>query len=168
MHSLWLWLGLGAALLITAMFAFVSAYDRWLDRQSPVGVWIARTPSAKVRLQFEGGPHEGLYKQLTESGDGTPTREFGCWAVERETLRMLILATDVRGHPRFGTDTVYRLTYLSLFIKPMPRIQIDGPDRHKMTFRRAKAGVVVDIGPTPDIGPAPRRAAAEASSDANS
>lgn len=154
MHPLWLWIGLGVALLIGAIFALVRAFDGWLDRQSPVGVWIARLPSGKVMLQFEGGPREGLYKQLTDSND-TLCREFGHWVVERETLRMLILATDVKDHPRFGTDMVYRLTYLSFFSKPVRRIQIDGPDRQKFVYRRAKPGVVVDIGPTPGVTPTP-------------
>ena len=151
MPLLWLSLGLGAVLLVGAMFALVSVYDRWLDLQSPVGMWIARTTSGNVKLQFEGGPRDGLYKQLTESGDA-PSREFGHWAAEGETLRMLILASDVKAHPRFGVDTPYRLTYLSLFIKPIPRIQIDGPDRAKLVYRRARPDATLDLGPVPDIG----------------
>ena len=149
MHLLWLWLSLGVVLFIGAMVAFVSAYDRWLDRQTPAGVWIGRTGSGKITLHFEGGPRGGLYKQLTESG-AAPLREFGHWAVERETLRMLILASDVKGHPRFGVDTPYRLTYRGFFVKPMPRIQIDGPDRPKIVYGRATPGTTVDLGPVPD------------------
>ncbi|HEX4796705.1 MAG TPA: hypothetical protein VH370_23135 [Humisphaera sp.] len=155
MHLHWLLLGFAVAVLIGAVLAVASAYGRWLDRQSPVGVWIARTAAGRITLQFEGGPREGLYKQLTESGDASPSREFGHWTVERETLRMLILATDVKRHPRFGADTPYRLTYLSILIKPMPRIQIDGPDRTKLVFRRAKPGSTLDFGPVPNIGRRP-------------
>ncbi len=153
MLTLWSGLGLGLILLLVAMVLLVKAVDRWLERQSPVGVGIAQTDSGKVKLQFEGGPREGLYKQLTESGD-TQSREFGHWMVEGETLRIIILATDVRDHPRFGTDVVYQLTYLSLLRKPMPRIQIDGPDRPKIVYGRAKEGVTVDIGPAPDLSTA--------------
>lgn len=35
-------------------------------------------------------------------------REWGHWIADDETLRLLILATDVRNHPGFGVSTPYR------------------------------------------------------------
>jgi hypothetical protein len=140
------WITLGIVLVI-ALFVLVKSYDRWLDRQSVIGVWIAQSNAGRVKIQFEGRPNEGVYRQITESA-GNTEREFGYWHCERERLSLRIMATDIRNHSRFGSDTPYRLTYLNLFHKPIMRIKIDGPGRSGIIYRRAKNGVAVTFDDT--------------------
>jgi hypothetical protein len=129
------------AFLIVAYIWFVRWHVRWLAQQSPVGVWVASLDTGTVTIQFDGGPREGLYKQLTETEDGAD-REFGSWATHLNTLELLILASDQKGHPRFGQSTKYELKYVG------PKsILIFGPDRPYLRYERAAEGTTVDIEP---------------------
>ncbi len=127
--------------LVIAFILFVRWHVRWLAQQSPVGVWVASLDTGTVTIQFDGGPSEGLYKQLTETEDGAD-REFGSWAAHLNTLELLILASDQKGHPRFGQTTQYALRYVG-----PTSILISGPDRPDITYERAPEGTTVDIEP---------------------
>lgn len=114
--------------VLVLWFAF-SFY--WTAKQTILGTWMAVIPSGeRVTLQFEGEPNGGTYKQLSKRSDGE-TREFGHWTLRLTELRLIIMATDVKDHPRFGVDTQHWITFgTNQFI-------IDGPDRKKLTFQRA-------------------------------
>ena len=109
---------------------FVRWHRNWLNKQTPAGSWTATVDETCTTLVFEGGPNEGTYKQFTVSKSKT-VREFGHWASHQNSLNMLIMATDVPEHPRFGIDSQYRLSYVA-----PDSICIDGPDRSNLTFKR--------------------------------
>jgi hypothetical protein len=112
----------------------------WTTRQSLLGTWVAVFPDGqRVTLQFEGEPKGGTYKQLIKR-DGAETREFGHWTIKLTDLRLIIMATDIKDHPRFGVDTQYWVTFSN-----KSQITIDGPDRKKWTFRRAADIVKLDF-----------------------
>ncbi len=123
-------IGIGVVLFLLLSVATLK-HQRWLDKQSPLGVWVAEVKGTKVTLQFEGGPHEGTYKQLLESPDGAQ-REFGHWSALRTKLQMLIMASERKDHPRFGRDSHYTIRY----VRP-DAIVIDGPDLPSVTFEQA-------------------------------
>jgi hypothetical protein len=104
------------------------------NRQSPAGIWRSTTAdSVEVLLAIRGGPREGTYFQLTRSGD-KPLRELGHWAAQGNQLSLIIMATDIPNHPRFGLATPYDLFYLD-----DTRIRINGADRPEMTYDRVEA-----------------------------
>src|SRR5436853_2731100 len=103
-------------------------HQAWQARQSPVGAWTASTPDGDVTLVFEGGPHEGLYKQLTVS-DGASIREFGHWSQNKTVLQMLIMASDIPNNPRVGVDAAYKFLVLT-----RTQISINGPERRYLRF----------------------------------
>ena len=77
--------------LIAAWFAWSLS---WTARQSLLGTWVAALPDGShVTLQFEGGPKDGIYKQLVRR-DGAESREFGHWTIKILELRLIIMATD--------------------------------------------------------------------------
>lgn len=125
--------------VLIAVVLFVRSHIRWLAKQSPAGVWRISRGGETITLQFDGGPKEGTYKQLLESSEGT-VREFGHWHSHMMKLQMLILATDVKSHPRFGQDTEYRISYVG-----PDSIRISGPDRPDLTYERAPEGVLLDF-----------------------
>lgn len=136
--------GCGGLLLLGLIVVVLAArsHRRWLAKQSPAGVWQGAHPEhGTVLVAFDGGPHEGTYRELRTLGDAS-TREVGHWAAQGNQLHLLIMATDVPEHPRFGTDTLYRLTYTG------PRqISLDGPDRPNLKLDKAPAGTQVPIEP---------------------
>jgi len=119
------------AVLIWIVVLLARNHRRWLERQTPTGIWQHIAGDSKTTLQFEGGPREGIYKQLTES-DGKKIREFGHWASLANNLQMIIMGTDVKNHPRFGVDTVYNLLYVG-----PTSLKITGPDRPGVTYKKA-------------------------------
>ena len=127
--------------LVVAFVLFSWWHTRWLTQQSPVGIWVASLDSGSVTIQFDGGPREGLYKQLTETAAGTE-REFGSWSAHLNTLELLIMATDQSPHQRFGINTKYEIRYVG-----PTSILISGPDRPEITYERAPEGTTVDIEP---------------------
>ncbi len=103
----------------------------WTAKQTVLGTWVAVLPSGeRVTLQFEGEPKGGTYKQLIKHAD-REIREFGHWRLRFAELRLLIMATDTKDHPRFGVDTLHFITFGT------SRFTIDGPDRKKWMFERA-------------------------------
>jgi hypothetical protein len=115
--------------LIVLWFAYSLV---WTTKQSLLGTWVAVLPDGeRVTLQFEGELKGGTYKQLIKR-EGAETREFGHWIIKLADLRLIIMATDIKDHPRFGVDTQYWVTFSN-----KSQITIDGPDRKKWTFRRA-------------------------------
>jgi hypothetical protein len=126
-------------LVVAGVMLLRRSHVRWLAQQSPVGVWITSTPAGRVLLQFEGERSEGTYRQLTEVGSER-TREWGHWSHDSGHLRLLVMATDLKDHPRFGVDTAYRVRYVA-----PNRITIDGPDRSALLYERAPAGTSVNI-----------------------
>ena len=112
----------------------------WTTKQNLLGTWVAVLPTGeRVTLQFEGEPKGGTYKQLIKR-DGVDTRELGHWIIKLADLRLIIMATDIKDHPRFGVDTQYWVTFSN-----KSQITIDGPDRKKWTFRRATDIVKIDF-----------------------
>src|SRR5689334_21800614 len=103
------------AIIVSGIAALLAAWViwsfPWTARQSLIGTWVAALPDgAHVTLQFEGQPTGGLYKQLTNR-DGVLLHEFGHWTIKFLRLRMIIMAPDIKDHPRFGVDAQYWVTY---------------------------------------------------------
>lgn len=118
---------------------FAIAIKLLASAQSPVGSWQATDGSAAIKMVFEGGPLEGLYKQLVESG-GETVREFGSWLVSIDAINLLIMATDVPEHPRFGVDTRYAIEYID-----RDTIRLDGPDRPSLLLKRSAEDIEIDF-----------------------
>jgi hypothetical protein len=125
---------------IVAVIALWFAYSfSWTAKQTVLGTWVAVLPSGeRVTLQFEGEPKAGTYKQLIKRADGE-IREFGHWTLRLTELRLLIMATDIKDHPRFGVDTPHQVTFGTR------QFTIDGPDRKKWTFQPAADIVKLDF-----------------------
>jgi hypothetical protein len=139
-------LGLGCGILLLVVIAVLvlaaRSYSRWLARQTPAGVWMGRgADGATVLVAFDGGPWEGVYRELRVQ-EGTSVRELGHWAVSGGRLHLMIMATDVPDHPRFGQDTIYRIGY-----KGTQQIAVNGPDRPGLELERAPPGTEVPIEP---------------------
>jgi hypothetical protein len=112
----------------------------WTSRQSLVGTWVAPLPDGShVTLQFEGVQAGGLYKQLTKQ-EGKEIREFGHWTIKLTRLQMIMMATDIKKHPRFGLDSEYWVTFNN-----HRQMTIKGPERPKWTLQRAPEGVRLDF-----------------------
>ena len=112
----------------------------WTAKQTLIGTWVAALPDgAHVTLQFEGERRGGIYKQLTRR-NGAESREFGHWTIKLLELRLIIMATDVKAHPRFGVDTKYWVNFTS-----KDQVTINGPERPKWTFQRADEGIRLDF-----------------------
>ena len=131
------------AVLVLGIIAFRALYrshQLWLERQTPLGAWTAPTSEGTVTLVFEGGPHEGLYKQLVE-GEGRGIREFGHWSQHKSSLQMLVMASEIPSNPRIGVNGVYRL----LFLTPR-KIAIHGLDRPGINYVKVPEGRTFDFG----------------------
>ena len=130
--------------IVAGVVLFVRSHIKWLDKQSPAGVWTAEHDGAEITIQFEqeadSKTKEGTYKQITKMPDENVIREFGHWILRRSKLCMLILASEITNHPRFGQDTEYTIYYTGY-----DRIKIDGPDRSNIVYKRAPDGTVVDL-----------------------
>ena len=131
--------------LLGAFVVFLIIYNRWANRQSLLGAWVTSSPDGSlITIQFEGGHWEGTYKQLVRKGD-QEFREFGHWMRGVGFLKMIIMATDIRNHPRFGEDTQYNVSWTN---KDM--LSIDGPERTKWDLKRATKDVRIEFdAPTP-------------------
>jgi hypothetical protein len=135
-----LWIGIAIVAVITTWLVWAKHRIDWLEKQTPIGVWSAKRGTRDITLAFEGGPKEGIYRQITKRGS-LIEREFGHWAIKLgDDLYMLVMASDVPRHPRFGQDTKYRIWY-----RNPDSIGIDGPDRKAMRFARAPAGTTVEF-----------------------
>ena len=148
------WIVVIVAGLVALFILFVRWHRNWLAHQTPAGSWTSTDGSAFIKLVFDGGPSEGTYRQVVEL-DGETIREFGHWVVEFNTLNMLIMATDVSEHSRFGIDTSYLINYVS-----PDSIRIDGPDRPDLLLLHAlKISILTSVQtkhrrhpPTRDVG----------------
>ena len=119
--------GVVFVLIVWLVYSFA-----WLGKQSLLGTWVAElSDGTHVTLQFEGEPKGGTYKQLIKK-DGRALREFGHWTIKLSELRLIIMSTDTKDHPRFGVDTQYWVWFAN-----KSQIRIDGPDRPKWAFRKA-------------------------------
>jgi hypothetical protein len=102
--------------------------------------WVASLPDGgQVTLQFEGEQKGGTYKQLVKR-DAVETREFGHWTMKTLELRLIIMATDTKAHPRFGLDTQYWVNFPN-----KDQVTINGPERPKWHFKRAPAGLELNF-----------------------
>jgi len=129
-----------AALAVALVVLWFVWSIRWTGQQSLLGTWVAALPDgSQVTLQFEGTPGGGLYKQLRDR-NGVLLREFGHWTMKLLSLRLIIMATDVRQHPRFGVDSQYWVAFNN-----KTQITINGPDRPTWVFHRANPEVKVDF-----------------------
>jgi len=135
-----------AVALVVIFVLFVRWHNNWLSQQTPTGSWKSSDGSATTMLVFDGGPHEGTYKQVVNS-DEQSTREFGHWSTNLSTLNMLIMATDITDHERFGIDSQYRISYVGF-----DSIRIDGPDRPDVLYTRAD-DIAIDFGPDDTTAP---------------
>lgn len=133
---------IGIIVILTILF--VRWHLKWLDKQSPLGVWTAEYKGSHITIQFEKDPSpdekEGVYKQITKRGENEELKEFGHWWSHRQVLRMLILACEIPNHPRFGQDTIYSISYTG-----DNEIRIDGPDRPHLVFTKAPEGTTVEF-----------------------
>jgi hypothetical protein len=137
-------IGCGVILVIAlvAVALAVRSHRRWLAAQNPAGVWQGTTPDGgSVLLSFDGGPHEGVYRELRVH-NGVEAREFGHWTASGNDLRLIIMATDTPNHPRFGQDTLFHITYTG-----PEQITLNGPDRAAMKLDRAAPGTDVPLQP---------------------
>jgi hypothetical protein len=125
---------------VVAVVALLFAYSFWWTaKQTVLGTWVAVLPTGeRVTIQFEGEPRGGTYKQLIKRSDGE-IREFGHWTLQLADLRLIIMATDIKDHPRFGVDTQHWVTFGTR------QFTIDGPDRKKWVFQRAADIVKLDF-----------------------
>lgn len=130
----------GAAIVIVLLLMFRSHRD-WLARQTPVGVWRATDGTTEITLEFEGGPAQGTYKQISQAGE-VKVREFGSWEHRAGKLHLLMMAGDQVGQPGFGESHLYRLRYLS-----PDQIAIQGPHRPQLTYVRAPEGLNIEMKP---------------------
>ena len=55
-------------------------------------------------------------------------------------LKMIVLATDVPNHPRFGQSIQFNVSWIS-----KNSFKIDGPDRPKWEFNRATGDVRLEF-----------------------
>lgn len=143
--SMGIGIGCGIALLLAVIGLVLAAHShrRWVMAQSPAGVWKGiGTDGTSIVMAFDGGPREGVYREL-RARDAVSMREMGHWAVSGNELRLLIMATDVPDHPRFGQDTLYRISYTG-----PEEILLDGPDRPSLTLQKAPPGTEVPIEPS--------------------
>ncbi|HEX5244508.1 MAG TPA: hypothetical protein VFW23_14695 [Tepidisphaeraceae bacterium] len=138
---LWAILVLIAAIVLCALLFH---FQNWLEKTTPVGAWKAKTEAEEITLIFEGGPHEGLYKQLIESSDSR-IREFGHWSQKKRSLYLLILASDIPRNPRVGVNTRYKFLVLT-----QGRISINGPERRHVRFKKAPPDTTLDFGTIPE------------------
>ena len=123
--------------LVVALFVWSIS---WTSKQTLVGTWVAALPDGShVTLQFEGERIGDTYKQLVKR-EGAESREFGHWIFKMLELRLIIMATDVREHARFGVDTKYWVNFSN-----KDQVTINGPERPKWTFQRAEAGIKLDF-----------------------
>lgn len=130
----------GAAIFI-ALLLMIKSHRAWLARQTPVGVWRATDGTTEVTLEFEGGPAQGTYKQISQTGE-VKVREFGSWEHHAGKLHLLMMAGDQIGQPGFGASHLYRIRYLS-----PDQIAIEGPHRPQLTYMRAPEGLHVEMKP---------------------
>lgn len=132
---------IAGVVVLVLWFAYSFA---WTAKQTVLGTWVAVLPSGeRVTLQFEGEPRGGTYKQLIKRADGE-FREFGHWTLRFAELRLLIMATDTKDHPRYGVDTLHLVTFGT------SQFTLDGPDRKKWVCQRAADIVRLDfVGPKP-------------------
>ena len=105
-------------------------HKKWLKSQNPIGTWVSEIKNIRILLEFEGGPKEGTYKQIEEK-ERIKIKEFGHWKIELNKLEMIIMATDIKEHPRFGQNTIYQINYIG-----PTSINIDGPDRSNLIFEK--------------------------------
>jgi len=136
-------LGIVAGALAVAWFAWSLS---WTAKQTLLGTWVAEFPDGShITLEFEGDRKGGTYKQLVKR-DGAESREFGHWTIKVLELRLIIMATDVKKHPRFGVDCKYWVNFAD-----KDHVTVNGPDRPKWNFQRTAADIKLDFD-------APRRA----------
>jgi len=129
------------AVVVMAFVLVVRSHRAWLAKQTPAGVWRAEVPDGHVLLEFEGGPSEGTYKQITVKA-GATAKEFGHWHHASGQLQLLIMATDEAGHPGFGVSTLHTVRYVA-----PEEIGIEGPHRPALVYKRAPEGVRVEMEP---------------------
>ena len=117
----------------------MQSHLRWLEQQTPIGTWKCIQDGTTIFIQFEGEPHEGTYKQVMDTGS-EQIREFGHWKVSLNELSIMIMATDIKEHPRFGVDTQYTIRYVG-----PQSIKITGPDRADLVFNRSEEPLPADF-----------------------
>jgi hypothetical protein len=121
-----------AGVIIGTVIVWLILAAVWMTKQSLVSFWVANLPDGThVTVQFEGVQKGGTYKQLIKRARSA-LREFGHWTVNLADLRLIIMASDTKKHPRFGEDTQYWVTW-----EGKSQVTINGPDRAKWIFRRA-------------------------------
>jgi hypothetical protein len=126
--------------LTAAFVIFLIIYNRWAIKQRILGAWVTSTPDGSlVIIQFEGEEAGGPYKQVIKRGDAQ-YREFGHWVRGMGFIKMIIMATDIPSHPRFGEDTQYNVSRIA-----KDSFKIDGPDRAKWELKRATQSVRLDF-----------------------
>jgi hypothetical protein len=133
--------------LAVGFIIFLVIYNRWAMKQSLLGAWVtSMSDGSLIIIEFEGGEREGTYKQLLRRRD-EQLREFGHWARGMGFVKMIIAATDMRNHPRFGQDTQYSVSWAD-----KDSFIINGPERTKWQLKRATADVRIEFDATKTSG----------------
>ncbi len=135
------------AVVVVAFVLMVRSHRAWLAKQTPAGVWRGDLPEGHLTLEFEGGPSEGLYKQVAVK-DGVTVREHGHWQYSSGQLQLLILATDETEHPGLGVSTVNTIRYVG-----PDEIGIEGLHRTRLVYKRVPVGVHVQMEPAGEQNP---------------
>jgi hypothetical protein len=119
---------------------FLIIYNAWAQKQRLLGAWVASiSDGSLITIQFEGSQQGGTYKQLVHRGD-KQFREFGHWVRGMGFLKMIIMATDIPNHPRFGQDIQYNVSWID-----KNTLTIDGPERVKWQFERATNDLKIEF-----------------------
>jgi hypothetical protein len=144
----WIWLA-GVAVVLIVSYVLLKRHFLWVAKQSPAGIWKHARGSREVLLAFDGGPRQGTYKKLDRE-EGGVRREFGSWKGFGHDLRILVMATDQKDHPRFGVETKFVIFY------PGPnRIRITGVGRDNLTFERVTPEAAEELVKAFETSPVP-------------
>jgi hypothetical protein len=116
---------------IEELRGFALAVKLRTTADTPVGRWRAELDTSTVLIEFEEGPIEGPYKQIVQSGDSV-VREYGHWYRDGYFVHLIVMATDIPQHPRFGVDSLYEVTFLDV-----DHLRIHGPGRENWKLARS-------------------------------
>ncbi len=119
-------LGLAAV----AVFLMVRSHRNWVARQTPAGAWHSEVEGGLVTLTLEGGPAEGAYTRVAETG-GVGTRESGRWQYAAGRLQIRVTAADPESQPGPGADSHYTVRFLG-----PDQIGIEGPHWPRLEYKR--------------------------------
>jgi type II secretory pathway pseudopilin PulG len=99
----------------------------WLDRLALAGVWTGETDGRRYRLELDGGPEAGRYRERSDGPEGR-REEAGRWSVSGHTLHF-------EPDEAAPSDCELRLFAPG-------RIGLHGPGRERRVYERRSDNVV--------------------------